>query len=197
MYSFLRGVVANANPTEVELDVCSVGYRLLIPLSTYSTLPRDNGEVKLLTYLYVRDNVMELYGFATPEERTTFELLLGISGVGPRVAQAILSTLSVAEVHRAVLDSDVAAFTKVRGIGKRTSQRIILELKNKLGAEDDEDLDVLLGEETAVSSSDVVDALVALGCAMKEARRAAQKAETSLPEHASVEEKIKYALRHI
>jgi len=196
VYSFLRGVVETASPTEVELDVGGVGYRVLIPLSTYSRLPRGDGRVKLLTYLYVRDNVMELYGFATSEERKTFELLLGISGVGPRVAQGILSALSVAEVHRAILESDVGAFTKVRGVGKRTSQRIILELKGKIGAEDD-DLSALLGEEGAARSSDVIDALIALGCTSAEARRAARKAETDLPGDTPVEGKVKYALQHI
>ena len=196
MYSFLRGIVENASPTEVDLDVGGVGYRLLIPLSTYSWLPSNDGEVRLLTYLYVRDNVMELYGFATAEERATFELLLGISGIGPRVAQAILSTLSVAEIHRAVLDSNVDAFTKVRGVGKRTSQRIILDLKGKIGVEDD-DLRELLGEDQAAGKSDVMDALMALGCARTEARRATLKAETDLPGDTPVEEKIKYALRHI
>jgi len=196
VYSFLRGVVESASPTEVELDVGGVGYRLLIPLSTYSRLPGGNGQVKLLTYLYVRDNAMELFGFATSEERATFELLIGISGVGPRVAQAILSTLSVPEIHRAVLDSDVEAFTRVRGVGKRTSQRIILDLKAKIGVQD-EDLSTLLGEDRAATGSDVMEALVALGCARSEARRAAYKAETDLPNDTPVEEKIKYALRHI
>jgi len=196
VYSFLRGRVENASPTEVDLDVGGVGYRLLIPLSTYTWLPSNSSEVKLLTYLYVRDNVMELYGFATAEERTTFELLLGISGIGPRVAQAILSTLSVADIHRAILDSNVDVFTKVRGVGKRTSQRIILDLKGKLGVED-YDLSALLGEEQAAGKSDVMDALIALGCARTEARRAAQKAETDLPDDTPVEEKIKYALRLI
>jgi len=196
VYSFLRGVVENASPTEVDLDVGGVGYRLLIPLSTYSWLPRGDGEVKLLTYLYVRDNVMELYGFATAEERATFELLLGISGIGPRVAQAILSTLSVTDIHRAILDSNVDAFTKVRGVGKRTSQRIILDLKGKIGVEDD-DLSALLGEEQAAGKSDVMDAMIALGCGRDEARRAARKAETDMPDDTPVEEKIKYALRHI
>ena len=196
MYSFLRGMIENTSPTEVELDVGGVGYRVLIPLSTYSQLPRSNGEVKLLTYLHIRDNLMELYGFATAEERTTFELLLSISGVGPSVAQAILSTLSVAEVHRAIVDGDVAAFTKVRGVGKRTSQRIILELTSKIGAQLD-DINVLLGEEAVASPSEVADALVVLGCTQAEARRAARRAEDDLPKDAGIEDKVKYALRHI
>ena len=196
MYSFLRGIVDNASPTEVDLDVGGVGYRLQIPLSTYTWLPGNDGEVKLLTYLYVRDNIMELYGFATAEERATFELLLGISGIGPRVAQAILSSMSVADIHRAILDSNVDAFTKVRGVGKRTSQRIILDLKGKIGV-DDGDLSALLGEESVAGKSDVMDALMALGCVRTEAQRAALKAATDLPGDTPLEDKIKYALRHI
>jgi Holliday junction DNA helicase RuvA len=196
VYSFLRGVVESATPTEVVLDVGGVGYRLLVPLSTYSVLPGGKGEVKLLTHLYVRDAIMDLYGFATQEERAAFVLLLGVSGVGPRVAQAILSTLSVTDIHRAILESDVAAFTKVKGVGKRTGQRIILDLKSKIGT-DDGDIGELLGEDGSVSQSDVIDALMALGCTQAQARKAANKAATEMPADTPVEERLKFALRHI
>lgn len=178
------------------LDVGGVGYRLLVPLSTYTALPVGNGEVKLLTHLYVRDDIMDLYGFATQEERAAFVLLLGVSGVGPRVAQAILSTLSVTDVHRAILENDVAAFTKVKGVGKRTGQRIILDLKSKVGTGDG-DIGDLLGDESSASQSDVVDALMALGCTQAQARNAANKAATELPGDTPVEDRLKFALRHI
>lgn len=196
MYAYLKGKVESSTPTEIVLDVGGVGYRLMVPLSTYSALPDGNGEVKLLTHLYVRDGIMDLYGFATKEERAAFVLLLGVSGVGPRVAQAILSTLSVTEIHRAILENDVAAFTKVKGVGKRTGQRIILDLKSKVGSGDG-DIGDLLGEEGGVSQSDVVDALIALGCTQAQATKAANKAATEMPAETPVEERLKFALRHI
>jgi Holliday junction DNA helicase RuvA len=194
MFAFLRGVVARKGLTHVELDVNGVGYHVFVPEGVYRKLAVD-GETTLLTHCHIREDAFQIYGFLREEERSLFVTLLSLSGIGPKLAMAILSALSVQAFGRAVMQNDVAALTRVSGVGKKGAQRIILEMKAKLGQ--DAELNAILGEpdEPTPDSDDVIAALCSLGCSLGEARKAANAARKKLGEDAAPEELVKAALR--
>lgn len=195
MFAFLRGVVADKPPNEIVLDVNGVGYLVYVPRSVWDRLDVESTAL-LLTHCHIREDAFQIFGFQRQEEKALFELLLGISGVGPKVALAILSTLGVADFRNAVLNNDVTAITRVNGVGKKGAQRIVLETKSKLG--EDTELGALLGDEVPAaigSGDDVVAALCALGCTTAEAQRAAKKARDTAEPDTPDEELVKTALR--
>ena len=197
MFAFLRGIVARKAPEHIELDVGGVGYEVWVPVPVQGRLGLDQ-EATLLTYCHIREDAFQIYGFLREEERALFKTLLGVSGIGPKVALAVLSAMSVGEFGRAVQDNDVSAFTRVSGVGKKTGQRLILEMKARLGQ--DAELDAILGgpEETATpESDDVVAALCSLGCTLSEARKAAAIARKELGADAADEELVRIALRSL
>ena len=188
MIGRLSGRLAAKSPPQVLLDVNGVGYELDVPMSTFYNLPALGEPAQLLTHLVVREDAQLLYGFLTEAERATFRELVKISGVGPRTALAILSGLSVAELAAAVSRQDSAWLVKVPGIGKKTAERLLLELKGKLGA----DLPLPAGA-TALSDAqaDITQALQALGYNEREA----QAAIKALPADVGVSDGIKQALK--
>jgi Holliday junction DNA helicase RuvA len=134
MITFLDGKLVTALPTQAVVDVGGVGYEVLIPLSSYDKLPATGQEVRILTHLHVREDAQILYGFMTAAERDLFRLLVNnVSGIGPKLALAVLSGMSVNNFKAAVVNSDVASLSKISGLGKKTAERIVLELKDKLG----------------------------------------------------------------
>jgi Holliday junction DNA helicase RuvA len=134
MITFLEGTLAEALPTQIVVDVGGVGYLVHIPLSSFDKLPNPGGRVKILTQLQVREDAHTLYGFATAQERDLFRLLVNhVSGIGPKLALAVLSGMTVASFKGAVVASDLAAISKISGVGKKTAERIVLELKDKVG----------------------------------------------------------------
>ena len=193
MFAFLRGDVAHKGVDSISLDVRGVGYELLVPDTVHRRLAPGQ-EVTLLTYCHVRPESFQIFGFLREEEKTLFMMLLGVSGVGPKVALAFLSAMSVPEFGRAILDSDVSAFTKVAGVGKKTAQRVVLEMKAKMGQ--DAELSKILGEDAEdETSDDVIAALLSLGCTSVEARKAAAGARKKLGDEARDEELVRIALR--
>ena len=197
MFAFLRGIVARKGLNHVELDVNGAGYKIWVPDGVLRRLATES-PATLLTYCHIREDTFAIFGFLREEEKALFESLLGISGVGPKVAMAILSAMSVQQVGHAIMDSDVTAFTKVSGVGKKGAQRIVLEMKAKLGQ--NAELSAILGEpaqdtEPSPDSDDVIAALCALGCSLGEAKRAAGKAREQLGDEAAAEELVKAALR--
>ncbi len=132
MISYLKGTLAAKHPTEVTVEVGGVGLRCRISLATYAALPAVGDSVHLVTQLIVRDDGMDLYGFISEAERILFGLLRGVSGVGPRMAQGILSGLSVEEFAQALATENLAALTAIRGVGRKTAERLVLELREKL-----------------------------------------------------------------
>lgn len=195
MFAFLRGIVAAKAVDHIQLDVNGVGYQVFVPDSVHRRL-RPEQEATLLTYCNIREDAFQIYGFLREEEKTLFTLLLGISGIGPKVALAILSAMSPSEFGRAIMDSDVAALTKVGGVGKKTAQRVVLEVKAKLGQ--DTELSAILGEEVEpddADSDDVIAALLSLGCTHGEAKKAAARARKELGNDAADEELVRSALR--
>lgn len=195
MFAFLRGTIARKAAGFVELDVHGVGYEVWVPESVYRKLV-VNQDATLLTHCHIREDSFQIFGFLREEEKNLFRMLLDVSGIGPKVSLAILSGVSVAEFGRAILENDVNAFTRVNGVGKKTAQRLVLEMKARLGQ--DAELDAILGEPKDTASpdtDDVIAALCSLGCSLAEARKAATGARKKLPEDAPVEEVIKAALR--
>jgi Holliday junction DNA helicase RuvA len=179
----LSGKLAAKQPPQVMVDVGGVAYELDVPMSTFYSLPATGEAVSLYTHLVVREDAHTLYGFATLEERTAFRQLIRISGVGARTALAVLSGLSVSDLAQAVTMQDAAPLTRVPGIGKKTAERLLLELKGKLA-----DAAVTPAGQQA---SDVVNALVALGYSDKEALAAVKGLAPGIP----VAEAIRAALK--
>lgn len=196
MFAFLRGVVAQKGVETIALDVNGVGYSVLVPDSVHRRLVPGQ-ETTLLTYCHIREDAFVIFGFQHDEEKRLFEMVLGINGIGPKMALAVLSSMSVPEFGRAILESDVDAFTKVGGVGKKTAQRIVLEMKAKLGQ--DAELKAILGEEALPEGlaprDDVIEALLSLGCTPTEAKEAAALARKDVGEHAPDEDVVKAALQ--
>ena len=187
MIGKLTGTLAAKNPPEVLVDCGGVGYEVLVPMSTFYNLPALGDKVALLTHLIVREDAHLLYGFATNDERAGFKQLVKISGVGPRTALSILSGMSVADIAQAVAKQDAGRLTKIPGIGKKTAERLLLELKGKLG-------DALTTGGVSVANdnqSDILQALVALGYSDRDAGLALK----ALPADVGVSEGIKLALK--
>ena len=134
MISYIRGILAEKSPTRAVIEAAGVGYELLIPVSTYERLPREGGEAKLLAYHCVREDDEQLFGFATSNERELFAKLTGVSGVGPKIALAILSGASVGELALAIASRDAKRLAAVKGVGKKTAEKICVELKDKVDA---------------------------------------------------------------
>jgi len=188
MIGRLSGLLAEKNPPQLLVDVNGVGYEVDVPMSTFYNLPPLGERVTLLTHFVVREDAQVLFGFLTGSERTTFRQLIKISGVGPRMALSILSGLSVTELAQAISLQDSARLVKVPGIGKKTAERLLLELKGKLGA----DL-ALPASVSSEAQADILQALVALGYSDREASAALK----SLPPETSVSDGIKLALRSL
>src|SRR5690606_29677817 len=179
--------LAEKSPPQLLIDVNGVGYEVDVPMSSFYNLPALGERVTLLTHFVVREDAQVLFGFLTHEERTTFRLLVKISGVGPRTALAILSGLSVSELAQAVSLQETGRLVKVPGIGKKTAERLLLELKGKLGA----DLGAVRGGATSDAQADILQALLALGYNDKEAAAALK----ALPADVGVSDGIKLALK--
>ena len=187
MIGKLTGTLADKNPPQVLVDCNGVGYEVDVPMSTFYNLPHSGEKVSLLTHFVVREDAQILYGFGTAGERETFRQLIKISGVGPRTALSVLSGMSVAEIAQAVTAQDAGRLVKVPGIGKKTAERLLLELKGKLGA----DLGPVGGEAVTDEKADILQALLALGYNDKEASAALK----ALPAGVGVSEGIKTALK--
>jgi len=188
--AFLTGRVAGKTTGAALLDVGGVGYRLLMPTSSLSALPATGDTVTVHTYLHVREDELTLYGFENEDERSLFETLIGVSGVGPKVALAVLSALRPDALRAAVAADDVAVLSSVPGVGKKTAQRLALELKDKL---DLPDLTDSGRGPRAAAAAEARDALLSMGFTAAEAAVALRGA----PEGASAEQLLKAALKSL
>jgi Holliday junction DNA helicase RuvA len=188
MIGKLTGTLLEKSPPQILIDCNGVGYEVDVPMSTFYNLPALGEKTSLLTHFVVREDAQILYGFGTASEREAFRQLVKISGVGPRTALSVLSGMSVADLAQAVTAQESGRIVKVPGIGKKTAERLLLELKGKLGA----DLP-LLGTANAVgeAASDIQQALMALGYSEKDAALALK----ALPQGVGVSEGIKLALK--
>lgn len=182
MIAHLRGTILEKHPNQVIVETGGVGYDVTIPISTFSALPAAGSEVRLCIHTHVREDALSLYGFLTAEEKALFEKLIGISGIGPRLAVTVLSGLPTADLVTAIRQGQVEQLVRIPGVGKKTAERIILELRDKLD---------MLGAgvaaaapETVASSAldhDVLSALINLGCSRPAAEAAVRKAKALGP----------------
>jgi Holliday junction DNA helicase RuvA len=198
MITFLHGKLVEALPTQITVDVNGVGYEALIPLSSFDKLPMPGQPIKLLTQLIVREDAHTLYGFMTAEERDLFRLLINtVSGIGPKTALNVLSGISVTAFRGAVAGGDLKSLSKISGVGKKTAERIVVELKDKIG---------MAGAWEAASAkhglsadeqriNDAVLALIALGFKQVEAHDAVRGAQAMLGAQATVEELVRVCLK--
>jgi len=187
MIGRLAGVLLEKAPPHVLVDCNGVGYEVDVPMSTFYNLPHTNEKVVLFTHLIVREDAHLLFGFGTVSERALFRQLIKITGVGARMALSILSGMTVAELSQAVTLQETGRLVKVPGIGKKTAERLLLELKGKLGA----DIGMVAGAARDDAQLDVLNALAALGYSDKEALLAIK----NMPAGASVSDGIKFALK--
>ncbi|MDQ7063807.1 MAG: Holliday junction branch migration protein RuvA [candidate division KSB1 bacterium] len=193
MIGFLRGKIVERQPTQVLMDVQGVGYEVIIPVSTYEKIQNEDGDITLMTYLHVREDAMQLFGFHTAEEKALFLKLIQVNGVGPKVAIGVLSGCSVDEFKRSVREGDIARLKTLPGIGKKTAERIVLELKDKV--------DAVAGAAPAVGEDrpdrtveEALLALVSLGYSKGQAEKIIQQLLREGAER-SVEELIRLALQ--
>ncbi len=186
MIGKLTGTLAEKNPPQVLLDCNGVGYEVLVPMSSFYNLPALGERVALLTHFVVREDAQVLYGFGSASEREAFRQLIRIAGVGPRTALSVLSGMSVGELSQAVTLQESGRLVKVPGIGKKTAERLLLELKGKLGADIGASVIVANGNQ-----ADILQALVALGYSEREAAASLK----GLPESVGVSDGIKLAIK--
>ena len=195
MIAILNGFLVYKSIDHIIIDVGGIGYRVFIPLSTYYSLPED-GEIKIYTHTHVREDALSLYGFLTPQEKELFATLITISGVGPKLAVNILSHIPVTDLKHAIVDGDVARLSSLPGIGKKTAERLILELKDKLkstGLDRPQEKTSSFGLKTENLLNDVISAMVNLGYKENQARKVLENME--LAPDATMEDTLKGALK--
>jgi Holliday junction DNA helicase RuvA len=178
MIAILNGVLLEKHPNQAILDVGGVGYDVTIPISTYSNLPDAGARVLLRIYTHVREDALSLYGFLTPDEKALFEKLISVSGIGPTLAVKVLSGLAAADVILAIRKGEVERLVRIPGVGKKTAERIVLELRDKLPAPSGQGTEPPAPALTAVDQ-DVLSALLNLGCARPAAETAVRKAKAA------------------
>lgn len=194
MIGSLRGILTRVGDGWVMVDVGGVGYRVYVPVSTRWSLPPLNHEVFLHIHTHVREDAIALYGFGTEDELSLFEEMIQVSGVGPRLALAVLSTFSPAEFRRLVANEDVKGLTRIPGVGRKMAQRLLLELKGRLVRADP---GVAGSEQTSTAWADALAALVSLGYAEEEAAVALRAGAAGSTEESDAAELVRRALREL
>lgn len=196
MLSHLKGILHRKSPTEIVVDVNGVGYAVSIPLSTFEKLGDAGSTITILTHMHVREDILQLYGFATEPERELFRLLISVSGIGPKIAQGILSGAHVNELQKLIVDGNVAALTTIPGIGRKTAERLIVELKDKIGKLESAIATSAIAGSPAGIRAEALMALTSLGynraAAEKAIRDALQEFNGKEP---TIQELLKQALK--
>jgi Holliday junction DNA helicase RuvA len=196
MITFLEGTLEEALPTQIVVAVQGIGYQVQIPLSSFDRLPAPGSKLKILTHLQVREDAHILYGFMSAEERDLFRLLVEhVSGIGPKLALAVLSGMPVAAFKAAVVEGAVDAISRVKGVGKKTAERIVLELKDKVGVAAAWEAASAKPAPGAAEMNDAVLALISLGYKQVDAHKAVKQAYESEPGRKTTEELVRRALK--
>ena len=200
MYAYIKGELAEINTDHIVIEAGGIGYQVFISLQTFDYLPSVGENLKIYTYLYLREDAMILYGFLTKDDLELFKLLISVSGIGPKGGLAILSTLEADDLRFAIVSGDAQAISKAPGVGGKTAQRVILELKDKLSLEDafeakTEHVQKNVAAAGGSVKNDAVMALTALGYSSTESLKAVSAVE--ITEDMDVEEVLKAALKHL
>ncbi len=203
MFSYIKGELADITPEEIVVEAGGIGYAVRMPSSVLDSLPPLGAEIKVYTHLYVKEDLVALYGFLTKEDLAVFRLLLGVSGIGPKGALGVLSAISPDDLRFAVLAGDVKSISRAPGIGTKTAQRLIIELKDKLDL--GEAFEIRSGHQAAAAAaspsdgtdqrSDAVQALAALGYSLADATRAVRAVDFA--KGMAAEDILKEALKHL
>lgn len=194
MITFVEGLLEEKTPTRIVLNVQGVGYEVLIPLSSYDRLPPKGETCRVLTHDYIREDSHTLFGFYSDEERDFFLRMVGVSGIGPKLALSALSGLPVRDFKRAVLENDIKRISSIQGIGNKTAERIVVELKDKITHASEVDAASAVGDVRTQESRDALLALVALGYNKENAAKMVMAAEKKTGDNAGVEELVRAAL---
>jgi Holliday junction DNA helicase RuvA len=200
MITFLHGKLVEALPTQVIIDVQGVGYEVLIPLSSHGALPALGGEVRILTHLSIREDAHVLYGFMSTGERDLFRMLINtVSGIGPKIALGILSGMSVTAFRGAIANADIKALSQISGVGKKTAERMIVELKDKIGSAGAWEASSAARGLTPSDQkiNDAILALMALGYKQNEALDSVKASQALLGAQASVEDLVRMSLKKV
>jgi Holliday junction DNA helicase RuvA len=195
MIAYVSGKLVERTPARVVIDVHGVGMQIHIPASSFDHLPKLGDQVRLLTYHYVREDSMQLFGFATASERTAFESMLAVSGVGPRLALAALSALDVRELRRGILNGDAALLTRIPGVGRKTAERLVIELRDRFADVPSEDAAATGATTDGSARLDALAALESLGLSRNAAEERIRRAMREHPGLETAEQLIKLALR--
>lgn len=200
MYAYIKGELAEINSNHIVIETGGIGYQIFIPGQIFADLPRVGEEMKVYTYLYLREDAMILYGFLTKDDLELFKMLISVSGIGPKGGLAILSTLDADDLRFAILSGDAKTIAKAPGVGGKTAQRVILELKDKMSLEEafekkSEHINQTKGSGSNPIRNDAVMALSALGYSSAESLKAVSAVE--ITEEMDVEDVLKAALKHM
>lgn len=197
MIAFVSGTLVEKKPMHVVIDVHGLGYHVHIPTSTYESLPDEGGAARLLTHFVVREDSMTLYGFASKPERDLFEAMISVTGVGPKLALAALSALRPADLQNRILGGDAAFLTSIPGVGRKTAERLVIELRDRVARLDVGGDGILGGGDTSLSAAraDALAALEALGFSRATAERKLRLALRNHPGTQSADELVRLALR--
>lgn len=201
MYAFIRGKLSHATPSEVTLETHGIGYLITIPVSVYGKLPALGKELALYTSLVIRENSHALYGFLGAHDRDCFETLLAISGIGPKTALNIVGHLGIRDLHTAVASGDVPSLCKIPGIGRKTAERLLVEMRDKLQAllppDDANPLSTFPTDPRAQTIRDAMSALINLGYNQAIAQKAIKNSLSELPEKIDLSSLITAALKNV
>ncbi|MCD7920923.1 MAG: Holliday junction branch migration protein RuvA [Clostridiales bacterium] len=199
MYSYIKGTLEEISEDFIVIENGGIGYQIRVPMRSMDRLPGRGEQVKVFTYLYVREDAFSLFGFFTRDELAMFQLFLNVSGIGPRGALALLSALSVNEIRFAVVSDDVKTISKAPGIGKKTAQRLIIELKDRISLEDaldvPQDSSAVSPEDNHIVRKEAMEALTALGYSAADAARTLSGIE--ITDDSDVESVLKQALKNM
>ncbi len=196
MISYLKGILTKKSPTEIIVDIGGIGYAVNISVSTYEQLPEQDSEVLVLTHHHIREDAQLLYGFATEHEREMFKMLIGVSGIGPKMAQTILSGIRPVDLARTISIGAISTLTAIPGVGKKTAERLVLELRDKVAKMEGLDKIIDLPNSGASIRSEALTALVSLGFSRDKAEQSLRGVLNDLNgKSISVEELIKRALQ--
>lgn len=201
MYHYLTGQLVEKSATSVVVDVGGMGFYLPIPLSTYGQLPSVGQSVRILTHFVVREDSQALYGFHTEEERSLFKLLVSVSGIGPKLAMTVLSGVTIPEFKRAIVEGSLETLKAISGIGKKTAERIVIELREKLVLEGQRPIEIptsSAGQGNPMLIEDSLEALVALGYRKQSAKVAVEKAiKASKGDGLTIERLVRESLKYV
>ncbi len=197
MIYYINGKLEHKSPDKIIVDINGIGYQIFIPLSTYQKLPDKNEIVKIYTYCQIREDIINIFGFYSLDEKELFENLISVSSVGPRIAINILSQISAEDFKKAILKADINTLTNISGIGKKTAQRLVIELKDKIGNSKDNNVSFLMDIMDSPKFEEAINALVALGYKQNEAGKAVINARKILGDNVSIEIYIKQSLKYL